>query len=773
MRGNLAPFLAVGVLMLALLGLFAPILGTGTLLAPLDISRSFYEPWVSGGEGSRPHNHNPSDAVTQYIPYRMLAAQAFEEDGYIGWNPYGMGGISLAANTMALPASPSMQLHRWMPFETAWNLGIVLEFFVAGLGMLVFLRSRRHLWVVCVAGALIYMLNTQFVIWVYHRWALASFCWMPWVLWSAVDWKGWGDWHWRRLLAPVFLALALHGASIQHMVFVFLATACLALAALPDWRRPLASWRVVAGWGLVWLLATAMTAHTLLPQVQAYLENVGVGHTRGDVGYSQGVLQPLLNLVFLFGQIWPWLGGDAQTIDAWRAFKGNFMSIAYLGTVPMVLAFLGVFRKEMPRAAKWLIILGLLIPLTPLVGPLYHRVQLLFLLGGAWMAAEMLSAFLKRPSHLLPLLFSGAVAVLAAVLALSALLPSSQREFLREKAVQTAVQRAQDTQFGSDSEWVEARASEWVDRIHIGHPRTLGLMLLLAAGSLGLFLLARPGLPGKLGVALIGAAALSELTMFFLSWRTFSDTELLTERHPHIEQVAQVVGSGRLLQADVTRDFVGTVAFLPPNQFQPYGVRILGGYESIHSQSVWRALDGEVPEEERLMLAGVSASIEARSDTQPNAGSSTWPVAAEFPKHIVRRNPAPLTPVISGPDTPPDSVNNLIPALRAAREITPESRTMSALVMSLPEKTRWVRFDENYHRGWSFRLSDEAAWMPLQRGIDGALWLHMEAPTASETQVEVRFHPVATPIRLLSGLALAATLAWIAVLAVARPRTPA
>ena len=171
--------------------MFYPALFGGRILAPLDITTRMMAPWKETANGAKAHNHNVTDAVVQYLPYRIAAERSLLEDGYIGWNPYAMGGYSLAGNTMALPGSWTMQLHRFLSFKDAWNLGLYAEFLIGGFGMLVFLRSRNLPWAACLLGAVAYMANSQFVIWMYHRWALGSFCWMPWVLWSSAHGLSW------------------------------------------------------------------------------------------------------------------------------------------------------------------------------------------------------------------------------------------------------------------------------------------------------------------------------------------------------------------------------------------------------------------------------------------------------------------------------------------------------------------------------------------------------------------------------------------------------
>jgi hypothetical protein len=306
---------AILVLLGFLMVMFRPAVFEGKLLAPADITRTLLAPWDESAAGAKPHNHYPSDAITQYLPYRIFAEESLRKDGYIGWNPYEMGGYNLAANTMALPGAWTMQLHRFLPFVQAWNWGIIAEFLIAGCGMLVFLRGRKLPWLASCLGALAFMANSQFIVWIYHRWALGSFCWMPWVLWAAgegFETKGLTP---RRMMLPVFLALALLGGSLQHMAFVVLACGCFVAGGLPTWKPTAATIRPVIVWGLAFGLALLASAFAWLPQLQGYLANSGMGYVRGQIGYAEGASQPAFNLVALFAQIWPWLVGDPQTVD--------------------------------------------------------------------------------------------------------------------------------------------------------------------------------------------------------------------------------------------------------------------------------------------------------------------------------------------------------------------------------------------------------------------------------------------------------------------------
>ena len=114
----------------------------------------------------------------------------------------------------------TMQLHRWLPFWMAWHLGLAGQFLIAGCGMFVFLRHRGISAPAAWAGAIAYMGNAQFVIWIYHRWALSSFCWAPWILWAI--YRGLNTK--RVTVAPaVFLALAFCGGTLQHAAFTTLA----------------------------------------------------------------------------------------------------------------------------------------------------------------------------------------------------------------------------------------------------------------------------------------------------------------------------------------------------------------------------------------------------------------------------------------------------------------------------------------------------------------------------------------------------------------------
>lgn len=743
------------ILVITAVAAFAPALFQGKIVAPLDITRTLLAPWNEAAAGEKPHNHFTSDAVIQYLPYRFHAAESLREDGYIGWNPYTMGGSSLAANTMALPATWTMQLHRFLPFSSAWNTGLLAEFIIAGLGMLAFLRGRNLPWTSCVLGALVYMGNSQFIIWIHHRWALGSFSWMPWVLWAATDLRGRTPSP-RHLTLPLFLSLAILGGSLQHMVFVGLACACFALGGIPDLRRPSRELPAIASWAAAFVLALTITAFTLVPQVSGYLTNLQIGNLRGGLGYPEGLTQPFFNLLAIPAQIWPWLMGDPQSLDGWRLLKSGFMNLAYLGTIPMMLGIAGLFFPKMPRQAKFLVAAGLLIPLTPLVGPLYHRVQLLFILGAAWMAAEMIASFSQNPPKRLIRAWTFAVIAIGAGLLLASALPSSLRTSIENKVVSKSLAASGDSQFGADSSWIETRARRWVSRFALHDPRTAWTYGLLLLGTAGLHLAASSHSERRRwGTIAITCGASLELFTLFQTWVTFSDPNDFTPPHPAIDTIRTMAGNHRVYQGFGRTTLGGS--FAAPNLLAAYQIPVVDAYESIQYRSTSQQLRNMDPAQ-RLSLAGVAVSVQPQgSPAYP--GTSTWQLTPGVHGSDIRQNPSPISPLTSGSGSIPPSVDGLADSLNKASAFSPESHTMNHWSFSWPAGADWIRISQNWHSGWKWRTPG-SAWQPVAPGPDSACWIQKPGPDPLG-KIELRFFPRPA---WLSAVSLTAALVCIAAL---------
>ena len=160
---------------------FAPVLFSDKVLAPLDILDSLLKPWATA-ETINVHNAFPYDAISQYIPYNWSVYQSLQQDGYTGWNPYSHNGTAILENTMLCPGDWHHQLYRFFSFWDAWNIGIVLQFFIAGLGMLLLLRHLGISPHFALLGIVGYGFFSQFITWYSHRRVLGAMCWAPWMV---------------------------------------------------------------------------------------------------------------------------------------------------------------------------------------------------------------------------------------------------------------------------------------------------------------------------------------------------------------------------------------------------------------------------------------------------------------------------------------------------------------------------------------------------------------------------------------------------------------
>jgi hypothetical protein len=726
---------------------FLPWILFGKVLAPLDIVHDMFLPWHGNIEHPAVHNHFVSDAVTQYLPYRMLVERSFAEDGYVGWNSLVFGGTSQAVNTMALSNEWGTQLHRFLSFWTAWHFSVLGRFLIAGLGMMVFLRSRGCGEWVATALGVAYMLNTEFVSWIYHQWAVASFCWMPWFLWSLYLARERSP---RYLgVAAVFLGLALLGATLQHTAFIVIALGCLWLGWLFEDRseqEERASSLVPHVCALRWLdtytiiaaglLGAGLVAFMLEPTVTGYLENLRAGHEREGVGYKYGWSQPLMMALAWPLTLYPFVLGSVQTLDLTKALLPGGVAYAFFGTVPMLLAILGLFSKRVPLAARLLIVAGLIIPLTPLVGVLYQRVSLLWILGGCWAAGMWISTVAEDELKELQrwcwrILVALLVLWLGASIALVVFC-----EPLETFLIARAQAAAASSQFAMFPEWVETRAVKLLDYLCIWNPWQL---MALAGLMLSVWGLVRcrtvcvwAGAALALGVAL-------QLSVFWWQWTTWSVERDIYEQPELVRILQEEVGTiGRLAQGG---GGPGELPF-PPNTLVPAGVAIVGGYDSIHPDGM------RSPTGKPWDFPGATHFLGGLDEERPTDWQEVWSDG----RWVLLRNPAPVLGIVT-------LESGLPVSLRPADFKRGSMNTMEAVV---PAGAVKLELFSNWHRGWKWRDDLEGRWSNTSVGPIKGVEVAFDQPTGEPKVVYLQFDPslpdwvlIVTALSAMAVLALA------------------
>ena len=442
----------------------------GKVCAPLDIATNLYEPWGRADLPVNVHNHNSTDTTEHYLLYRDFIQKSLREEGRVGWNPLKGGGTAEYANTMATPGDFTYVFHLFMPYWHAWNLGLMLQYMVAMAGMFAFLRYQKYERWLCVAGAIAYGLNSHFAGWVFHRWALGGFCWTPWYL---LGFMGLRDNKRFGLLTPLFLAASFFGGQIQYAVFqIFVCVAFWIGWQIGECRKtnrftmkPLLT-MLTPG-----VIATLLACVMFIPCIYAFHVTVQSGLVRGGLGYPDGILSVVKGVAAYPTYIFPALYGSPGTFDMGRFLSTAIFHIPFFGSVMLVLAFSGLFVKSGNMSAKVIALSGLLLPLTPLVGPMYQRLIMIFILGGIWLAIDMISncpeGAYKRIARIAKIAFA---LVFAGVL-LIGIAAAVKHDLLAGQFKKFVVPAIPSHRFGARPDWFLARVDKFISNLSIANPR--------------------------------------------------------------------------------------------------------------------------------------------------------------------------------------------------------------------------------------------------------------------------------------------------------------
>src|SRR5439155_19209939 len=399
----------------------------------------------------------------------------------------------------------------------------------------------------------------------------------------------------RVIGLSVITALALLGGNLQYDAFIVLVILCVFLS----WQfgRGRSRKMVLKEAGVIFastVLGLALAAQMLVPCTQAFLDNAAVGHHRGTLAYKEGWLEPVLHPVVSICSAFPSALGDVRTLDLAKVFKGDQFDILYFGFLPVVIAFCCIGRKATPLAARLLMLFGLLLPLTPMEGLFYHRVSVLFIVGGVWAFADYWHKMDHESARLLGNRALLIFLVVSLTWGIASVLIAVNHVVIADFLKSQIADRLQDAQFGMFKAWMMARTERWVAGFPIWSVRQL-VPWALAALSLVLLRL-RHAFPRHYVTYALSAVLVSQVFIFASDWVTLSPRPQrgVLPVNKEIDRLKQLVGNERVYLVPAK----GKPPLFPPNTLAAYGIATLQGYESLWPKTMWqRAGYAETPEE--------------------------------------------------------------------------------------------------------------------------------------------------------------------------------
>lgn len=695
-------YIAIVLWLVAVLAFFSPAVFNNKVIAPIDCLECVFRPFADKPI-ENVHNHFVVDGISQYLPYKWSIKTSFEEDGYVGWTPYTFNGNPISDNTMVSPGDPLNLLYAVLPFWQAWDLGIILQFFIAGCGMILLMRHfRLPLWGALLA-AISFAFYSQFILWIYHKW-VGAMIWAPFLVWALIKYKR----HLINVPAIIFMALTWRTGHLQACTFAFILVACVWCSEIWKKNNLWPSGGTILKTTISFLFTGMLGALLSLDVFVDTLQRMG-GCKELPFGWGINNIPTFCTLLF------PTCLGIPETLDMAKALKLDLFDIKFGGGIVFILALIGCFNKRAPRMAKVIFVISILASCTPLITYIYSRSTVVMALGMAWLAAWQLHDLTCYP--LSPTIRRRITLSLTTILGLW-LIASIGIYLFKEQLTEllnSHISNAISTRQVGRHAWIELRQARFIQQILIWDWRNLILLLCLI---LGIFCCCkiRPNQKNNSWMAIIVLLTFTELLVFSSTWVSYSEKPegpYLYNSPSWMAEFKAHVKDGSIAVNNTASD----QDFLCNNHFSAYNVRLADGYETFRPEYLAPLHPHKhIPED--YAQAGISHIISDSMYAEKNW--TDWKVVMAGPDFKLHANPTYKGRYFAD-GTP----------------ITPDKRTANRIHLTIPPNAQNITILESFHPGWKAYAGDEELTITATErgGMSIAL-----PPRASEQKLHLEFH---------------------------------
>lgn len=295
---------------------------------------NFFAPWTAyPGFASPVKNNAMPDVISQIVPWKSFTIDGFKNLQIPLWNPHNFSGTPHLANYQSAVLSPFNLLFFILPFIDAWSLLVLLQPLLAGIFMMLFLRSLKISDVGVVIGSLGFMFCGFIVTWMAYATLAFAILFLPLSLYSVEKYYETKKNKFLILFSFTF-PLSFFSGHFQISIYFFLFVISYIIFKFLQTRNMYNTLYLI----LYTFLGLLLSLPQLLPSIELYT-------------------QSLRSAIFQKTEVIPWgyiptfiapdFFGNPVTRNDWFGHYAEWN--AYIGVIPLMLSvysFLGKRKKE-------------------------------------------------------------------------------------------------------------------------------------------------------------------------------------------------------------------------------------------------------------------------------------------------------------------------------------------------------------------------------------------------------------------------------------------
>jgi hypothetical protein len=410
-------------------------------------------------------------------------------------------------------------------------------------------------------------------------------------------------------------------------------------------------------------------------------------------------------------------------LDLTKLFKIDLFSIKFMGATAVMLAALGLLRRDAPAAAKCLFIIGIIVPFTPADKWLYSRFTVVFALGGAWLAAWYIGKIAIEPPSRLWKRIAFVASFVIAIWAIGSTALTLNHDAISSKISNAVIARLGPEKAAREA-WMIVRSENFIHQTMLWHPRNLIFISLMAIGLYACSRIHNHSNKNAVFSIIIAICTFGEILTFAKTWVTFSkkpETQALYEEPAWATRLRSEIGQGTVLCADRTN-----FDYLQLNTPSAYGIRFAEGYETVTPSRINPYTEPRY-DTNRCAQAGISHLIVA-PENDPGSIEG-WERVIKSNEYVLYRNPE-FKGVATATLTTSEKISVPI-AFDSANRRT----------LTLQEGVISVSIAESYNPGWKYSLNSSEP-QPISKNEISGMSINLPNATSKElTTLKMTYRP--------------------------------